>query len=191
MGRAKDPSPREHLLSRASHHVLAHGLPELSLRGLADAIGTTARMLVYHFGSKEALIAAVLSRAFEQHQQALHASATTPETSAATALSRFWRDLSHPDARPLLRLLYEVDVLSLHNPTYATFSREAFAHWRAVVTALLTPRHGSEKAEVLATLVVGTVSGLLLDLIVTEQAERVDAAFHVFLARLDQEDPAA
>ena len=42
-------------------HVLAHGLNDASLRPLARAAGTSDRMLIYHFGSKDALIAALLT----------------------------------------------------------------------------------------------------------------------------------
>ena len=41
-------------------HVVRHGLSDLSLRPLADAIGTSARLLIYHYKSKEALLGEVL-----------------------------------------------------------------------------------------------------------------------------------
>lgn len=42
-------------------HVLDHGLTAASLRPLAKAAGTSDRMLIYHFGSKDALIASLLA----------------------------------------------------------------------------------------------------------------------------------
>ncbi|MEX0343137.1 MAG: TetR/AcrR family transcriptional regulator [Erythrobacter sp.] len=51
---------RETLLPRLAAHVLAHGLADASLRPLARAAGTSDRMLIYHFGSKDALVAALL-----------------------------------------------------------------------------------------------------------------------------------
>lgn len=47
-------------LEGMAHHVLAHGLNNASLRPLAQAVGTSDRMLIYHFGSKEGLIGALL-----------------------------------------------------------------------------------------------------------------------------------
>ena len=44
------------LLSALANHVLQHGLNSASLRPLAAAAGTSDRMLIYHFGSKDALI---------------------------------------------------------------------------------------------------------------------------------------
>ena len=52
--------PRDALLHAAVDHVVEHGLADLSLRALADEIGTSHRMLIYHFGSKEGLVTAVV-----------------------------------------------------------------------------------------------------------------------------------
>lgn len=51
---------KEHWLDGMAQHVLAHGLNNASLRPLAQAVGTSDRMLIYHFGSKEGLIDALL-----------------------------------------------------------------------------------------------------------------------------------
>src|SRR5262249_30023814 len=62
------PSPRERLLAAAVDYVAAHGIGEVSLRQLAAALGTSHRMLVYHFGSKEGLLVEVI-RAVEARQR--------------------------------------------------------------------------------------------------------------------------
>jgi AcrR family transcriptional regulator len=46
----------DELLEQATDHVLEHGLIGLTLRPLAAAIGTSDRMLIYHFGSRDALV---------------------------------------------------------------------------------------------------------------------------------------
>lgn len=51
---------RQVWLDGMAQHVLAHGLNNASLRPLAQAVGTSDRMLIYHFGSKEGLIDALL-----------------------------------------------------------------------------------------------------------------------------------
>jgi AcrR family transcriptional regulator len=53
---------RDELLERVTDHVLAHGLIGLSLRPVAAAVGTSDRMLIYHFGSRDALVSAVVAR---------------------------------------------------------------------------------------------------------------------------------
>lgn len=52
---------RTTLLDRLADHVLDHGLAGASLRPMAAAAGTSDRMLIYHFGSKDALVAALLT----------------------------------------------------------------------------------------------------------------------------------
>ncbi|MCK0127980.1 TetR/AcrR family transcriptional regulator [Erythrobacter sp. F6033] len=51
---------KETLLPMLAAHVLEHGLGNASLRPLAKAAGTSDRMLIYHFGNKQTLIADLL-----------------------------------------------------------------------------------------------------------------------------------
>ena len=50
-------------------HFVADGLGDLSLRKIAAAIGTSHRMLLYHFGSKSGLLVEVV-RAVEARTRA-------------------------------------------------------------------------------------------------------------------------
>src|SRR5882672_1697025 len=52
---------RAKLLDEVADYILSNGLADLSLRPLATAIGTSPRMLLYFFGSKERLIAQALA----------------------------------------------------------------------------------------------------------------------------------
>lgn len=54
------PLSRDSLLPRLADYVLEHGLGGASLRPLAKAAGTSDRMLIYHFGNKERLVADLL-----------------------------------------------------------------------------------------------------------------------------------
>ena len=64
------PTGRGALLGRAIGHFAEHGVGDTSLRALAEAIGTSHRMLIYHFGSREGLLAEV-TREVEARQRAL------------------------------------------------------------------------------------------------------------------------
>src|SRR3954454_9299152 len=68
-GAENGTSARERLLAAAMEHVAGHGVANLSLRGLAAALGTSHRMLIYHFGSREGLLIEVI-RAVEAQQRA-------------------------------------------------------------------------------------------------------------------------
>src|SRR2546429_9461178 len=56
MARPPDPERRDRTLGQVADYVLEHGLEGVSLRPLAAALGTSTRMLLYDFGSKEALL---------------------------------------------------------------------------------------------------------------------------------------
>ena len=64
---------RDTLLPKLAAHVLEHGLGGASLRPLAKAAGTSDRMLIYHFGNKEALIADLLAYIADIYSAALDA----------------------------------------------------------------------------------------------------------------------
>ena len=72
---------REELLDQVADHVLEHGLIGLTLRPVAAAIGTSDRMLIYHFGSRDALVSAVVDNDIEP----LRASASLDEVTRLLA----------------------------------------------------------------------------------------------------------
>lgn len=100
---------RETLLPRLAQHVLEHGLAGASLRPLAKAAGTSDRMLIYHFGSKEELVQALL-----EHVAAMYAGALDMAWPSERASSR--RDCAvrlhaigrAPMFAPFLRLWWEI-----------------------------------------------------------------------------------
>jgi len=54
------PAPKEHLVDQVVDHFVVDGLGDMSLRKIAAAIGTSHRMLLYHFGSKSGLLVEVM-----------------------------------------------------------------------------------------------------------------------------------
>jgi AcrR family transcriptional regulator len=74
---------RDRLLAAAVHHALSAGIADLSLRELAAAIGTSHRMLIYHFGSREGLLAAVTTAVEDQQRAALLGAGTAAGTAGA------------------------------------------------------------------------------------------------------------
>lgn len=72
-GGAESPGgARERLLSSAQRLLLERGrLSDLSLRGLAEQLSTSHRMLIYHFGSRDGLLAALLVELGRQEREML------------------------------------------------------------------------------------------------------------------------
>lgn len=107
---AKPPMSRESLLPLLAAHVLAHGLGQASLRPLAKAAGTSDRMLVYHFGTKEALIADVLGYLAKSYAAALDTAlaAEGRATTRGQALARILKHARSDAMRPFMQLWWEI-----------------------------------------------------------------------------------
>ena len=93
-------SQREELLERVTDHVLEHGLIGLSLRPVAAAVGTSDRMLIYHFGSRDALVSAVVARTTERAVETV--SALAGAATVRSGVNRLWAAYQE---RPLSRCL--------------------------------------------------------------------------------------
>lgn len=185
---------RERLLAAAVDYVAEHGVTDLSLRRLAAAIGTSHRMLIYHFGSKEGLLVEVVRAVEEQQRVALaELDATVGDTMAG--LSRaFWQRLADPALWPNERLFFEMYGQALQGrPGTVGLLESAVKPWLEQGEELLQ-RHGFDAASAPAhaRLALAAVRGLLLDLLTTHDRAGVDEAMEYFIALWDKEaGPAA
>jgi len=174
MARPPDPKRREELLEGAVDYVVAHGISDLSLRPLAEALGTQAPVLLHHFGSKAHLVEELLGRVRDR-VRALGRSAEA-ETHRS-GLGAVWTWVSDPAHGPLLRLFFETYGLALRQPDlYSDFLHHAVRDWLDEPLAAVD--------EISATLAIATVSGLLLDLLTTGDSTRVEDAMERFLLLL-------
>jgi AcrR family transcriptional regulator len=175
---------RERLLAAVIDHVAGHGVGDLSLRRLAAAIGTSHRMLLYHFGSKEGLLVEVV-KAVEDRQRAaleeLRAATGGPELSLEV-MQAFWRRLADPAMWPFERLFFEVYGQAVQGRPGTTGLLDGLVgDWLGPV-AEAAEAAGSPPgdAEADARLAVAVTRGLLLDLLATGDREGVDAAMRRF-----------
>src|SRR5262244_2295513 len=171
---------RERLLAAAVGHALDTGIADLSLRQIAAAIGTSHRMLIYHFGSREGLLVAVTQAVEEQQRAALLESGLTPQDAR-----RSWRRLSDPKLWPQERLFFELYAYTLRGrPGTEGFLDGIVESWVAPVAAARVQAGADEQtARADARLGVAVVRGLLLDLLATGDRAGVDEAYERFLAR--------
>jgi AcrR family transcriptional regulator len=177
-------SPKEQLLERTIDHLAQHGLVDCSLRELAAAIGTSHRMLIYHFGSKEGLFVEVV-RAVESRQRAVMSDlSVASDDSLGDIARRFWHSLSDPALAPHERLFFEMYGQALQGRPYAAPLLDGIVDsWLEPMTAMLRARgvpEASARAE--ARLGIAVVRGLLLDLLATGDTEGATAAFELYLA---------
>jgi AcrR family transcriptional regulator len=164
MARPVDPHRRAAVLAKAAEYVLEHGLAGLSLRPLAKALGTSPRMLLYDFGTKERLVHEILAEIRRREQSLLEAEVRT--------LDDVWRWIAAPEREPFLRLFFEVYVGALGREEAEPLVRDWLdflrTSWRPPVD------------EATATLMVAVVRGLLLDRLATGDRARTDAALRRF-----------
>jgi len=186
--RQSDPKRRSTLLAAATEHVLDHGMADLSLRPLAQALSTSPRMLLYHFGTKEQLVSEILATA-RVHQAELTAEwmAEQRDLGPADLLRRFWRWQTDKH-RPFLRLFFEVYGLALQQPArFPGFPADAVKDWLPFIQAALE-RAGvpDAEAQIAATMVIAGYRGLLLDALATNDITRATAALDFFLNVLEE-----
>lgn len=179
MARPANPRIRERLRNQAVDYVLSHGVGDLALRPLAKALKTNARMLVYHFGSREGLMREILAGVREREDariQAWFQAGRKPRT-LFEFLSWLWRWMSAPRTRPKVRLLFELYALALRNPRdYPGVLEAPLAYWQKL-TKKAGLRSEFEAAE--ATLLLAATRGLLLDLCATGDRARVGRAMQL------------
>src|SRR4051812_38934974 len=101
-------SPRERLLERAIEYVVDRGLTDLSLRALAAALGTSHRMLIHHFGSREGLWAAIVREVERRQLELLADVMPDPSLGYADAMRAWWAHISDPALWPNERLFFEL-----------------------------------------------------------------------------------
>lgn len=176
MGRDSDPAIRQALLEHIFQYLLEHGLQDLSLRPLAKAIGTNARMLIYHFGSKEQMIVETLEFAQTIQLQAL-AQTPAPKASAEAELWHLWQWFTNDEFIPFIKLLFQVEAQALNgNTLYLSFAQRTLDGWRQFIQNRFDHCDAAT-----ANLITSTITGLLIDKVLHEDETRLNATFEVFI----------
>jgi AcrR family transcriptional regulator len=186
---------RERLLAGAMEHVAQHGVGDLSLRGLAAALGTSHRMLIYHFGSREGLLIEVIRAVEAQQRAALAALLLDEDAPPAETMRRAWRRVADPALWPNERLFFEIYGQALQGSPHALPLLDGIVdHWVEPLTRIAVARGRDEdEARAEARLGVAVTRGLLLDLLATGNREAFDAAMERYIAAIapDAEDAGA
>ena len=170
--------------------MLERGLADLSLRPLAGAVGSSPRVLLYLFGSKDGLTRALLARARAEELDlldGLHKPGREGRVGLAVVAEQLWSWLTADEHRGLLTLWVEGYARSLIDPTgpWAGFAQATVEDWLAVLAAT-QPRaeRRSAAGEARRTAVLAILRGALLDLLATGDRKRTTAAVRQQLAAL-------
>jgi AcrR family transcriptional regulator len=175
-------TPKERLLKAVVDVALAGGIADKSLRAIAEAAGTSHRMLIHHFGSREGLLVEVI-RAVEARQRAVLSELGAGSGDLSGELmDRFWKHLRSPELAPQERLFFEVYGQALQGRQWAKPLLDGIVeNWIGPVAAMLEAAGVSpETARTVARLSVAVGRGLLLDVLATGDEHEVDAAMRYF-----------
>ena len=180
MGRKPNPERRAELLERIADHIVAHGLVDLSLRPLAKAIGTSGRMLVYYFGSKENLLVEAIG-VIRERMQADFLREISEGGGSDDILKRTFEQSTAPKWERYSRFFYAVFGIALQEPDrFPGFLASTQTSIRLMIQTQLQANDYPEKeAEELATFYSATLRGLAIDLLATGDRDRVNRALNV------------
>jgi AcrR family transcriptional regulator len=178
--------PKQQLLERALGYLAEHGIGDISLRELAAALGTSHRMLIYHFGSKEGLFVAIVQEAENRQRRLLASSFGTEDLDLANLARRTWRQLRAPELAPLIRLFFELYVQALQGRDYAQPILAGFPDsWvEPMLPALIARGLTESQARAETRLGIAVIRGLLLDVLATGDVAGADAAHEAYVAAL-------
>jgi AcrR family transcriptional regulator len=194
-----DSARKQELLEAAYRHVLGTGLADMSLRPLAKEIGSSPRVLLFLFGSKDGLVRALLSRAREEELRYL--AGLRDERGGLAATGRdVWAWLASPAHRSLLALWVEGYARSLLGEPgpWADFGRDTVRDWLDLLAGRQAGGGGGEgdggssggqAAEAERTLLLAVLRGGLLDLLATGDTERVTSAVERHLRAVERSAP--
>lgn len=181
MGRRPQPDIKERLLEACTDHALAHGLPD-KLGPLAAGTGTSARMLIYHFGTRDALLRAILGHARQRQRDTWgDLLRVRPDELYTATLARAWNSIIGSDGQPYLQMFGQLRE-STGQQLWPDFRRAATTDWLEPLQDGLRSIGRPD----LATLVLAVIRGLLMDLDATGDRTRAHQAFDDFLGLMEQ-----
>jgi len=180
MSRSPDPSRKPALLCAAVDYLSARGLGELSLRPLAKALGVSTYALVYHFESREGLLAAVIEE-IERRQLAKVAEWSAAGGAAETlgqAVALYWAWVTADSNLPQMRLVLEAATVAATRSGLPGGVRERLVSVWVDLLARAFREQGltAARARDEATVLHAALLGLVLDLLATGDRARLDLA---------------
>jgi AcrR family transcriptional regulator len=179
---------KEELLALAYDYVAEHGIVDLSLRPLAVAIGSSPRVLLFLFGSKEGLVKELLARSRADELRLLAELGPARDGLPATTLA-LWHYLCDPALRPVLTLWVEAYTRSLveRDGPWSGFAAATVSDWLTFLADAQAPAdRDTPQARADRTAALAVLRGATLDLLATGDEKRVTAAVETALGALNR-----
>ena len=160
--------------------IRANGFVDRSLRDIAAAVGSSHRMLIYHFGSREGLLEAVVTAELTASRAA---DATLFDRSDGSGIRARWERDQEPDAQALDPLFYELAALAARHTDETKRFRDEYVEPWLELCARAAEAAGDDPAawRMITRLDVAVLVGLQLDRLLTGDDE-VESAFQAYEA---------
>ena len=177
MSRPTEPEKKQALLERCLTAAIEEGALDTSLSAIAKRIGTSGRMIVYHFGSKQELERQLIGLLETRLREELRSSQNvSPRGSGclADSLLAIWRHLTTPEMHGLLKLSMELNQRAVQGDleTQHLLERES-QRW----VDYLSNFTGSKEA---ALSLFHLFQGAILDFLTTGNAQRGQQSLESF-----------
>jgi AcrR family transcriptional regulator len=181
--------PKQRLLDAVLAELDRNGLGDRSLRDIAEAVGTSHRMLIHHFGSREGLLVTIVETVEARERDralALHRSGT--QNDRADAIRAAWRRFALPVQAGRERLFFECYSRALQGEApFDQMIPGAVDAWVDAIAATEMELGTSQRiARARARLYLALMRGLLLDLLATNDRKGTADALEVFLSETTQ-----
>ena len=171
------PPRKQELLDRLIGYLTRHGIADLSLRPMAAAVGSSARLLIFHFGSKEQLLQEVLQEMQARLRNSFLAMAGAPRQ--GPLLRMFWDwALTEPN-HASLRLIYQLHLLAAQAPkTYGRYLKGNSLDWLELIQQALPEEQRDPR---FATLLGAVFDGLFIEYMSTGDRRRTTETLDIFM----------
>jgi AcrR family transcriptional regulator len=158
-------------------------LADESIRTIAQGIGTSHRMINYHFGGAEGFWEALINEIRRIEVEKSRRYFADPQALPEHSVERAWAHFSTPEYQKIFRIIFEIYVKVLRAPR----EHEAFVHsfvdeWLNLLADSFRQQHQLTAREAMsyARLRVACIRGLMLDLLLTQDAESTAHAARLF-----------
>ena len=165
---------RERILEAAAEVLAEDGFERITTRRIAQAAGVNVATLHYHFGGKEALLAAAMQHALYRTEGILREAmraAASPKEALELAFDAVWRIITE---RPGV-LRYDLVLRALRDPAARRTANEVYAAYRRLVEDLVEQHVAGGGALTdgmtpprIGHYAVAAVDGILLQYLVSE-----------------------
>lgn len=175
------------LLAAATEYALEVGVANLTLRPLAQAIGTSITSLNRQFGSKDELVRDICRELHDDMVRALDDVWARSEGRPTEVLYALWEMWMTPAYERQFAFLFELFGMALRDPErFKWFADSVVRDWMTPLeAALVGTGHSPSHAQTVSTLVMAVIRGLYLDHAATHDTERVSAAYAMAMALIE------